>query len=147
MTLKPIAALGALLACSVPLLSQTPDARMTEKEMRTFYFASRSAYFAGQLPSNIEIKFVHNLMNDTIHKRVVAQTKCVREADGSLSGCTIELDYAYNNYQAGTEMTIYHEQCHIKLWKMNLKLEDQHVPEFQGCMLDLAERGAFESRW
>jgi SprT-like family len=147
MKFRPIMLAAVALLFSSPVFPQDNTQRMTEKQAKTFYYATRSAYFAGELPSNIEIKFVKNLFNDPLQKRVVAQTKCQRDDKGSLTSCLIELDWDYNNYETGVAMVLFHEECHIRLWHRNLKIEDQHGPEFQACMLDLAQQGAFNAYW
>lgn len=50
------------------------------------------------------------------------------------------------------EETVLHESCHIKVWE---KYENrgvvygggEHGPEWQACMLNLAEQGAFKDIW
>ena len=50
------------------------------------------------------------------------------------------------------EETVLHESCHIKIWEKHERMGtpyagDEHGPEWQACMLDLAEQGAFKNIW
>lgn len=59
---------------------------------------------------------------------------------------------AKNNRVSAEELfTVYHETCHVKVWenkeKVNEVYDGGHNTDWQNCMLDLAQRGAFATLW
>jgi len=109
--------------------------------MRTMYRESNKNYFANKLPQNPKIIWVYGLKNDK-GEALFAETFCDGE-EGSLI-CTIKLDAQNNAAPSTAVMSMYHEQCHIKLWGKALQV---HGHEFQSCMKDLANLDAFQDVW
>lgn len=58
---------------------------------------------------------------------------------------SIHFNPYYNRAGATTEMSMLHEQCHIKLWTDPTAA--LHGETFEKCMLDLATRGAMRGVW
>jgi hypothetical protein len=53
----------------------------------------------------------------------------------------IEINPKYHLTQKQADITLLHEMCHVANWGK------YHSPEWQACMLDLAEQGAFSDLW
>ena len=98
------------------------------------YSESNRLYFNNKLPP-AKIVLTHGLKD-------MATTLCIH-ADGKLN-CTIEINPDKNPVRRTAIMTLYHEQCHVKLWG---SVKDAHGKEFQSCMHDLAAKGAFDELW
>jgi hypothetical protein len=56
----------------------------------------------------------------------------------------IIIDRDTNRTKSTTEETISHETCHVATWDLEM---DAHGPKFQACMVNLANKGAFEGIW
>ena len=104
------------------------------------YAESNRLYFDNKLPP-AKIVLTHNLKDD--NGSVMATTFCIR-AGGKLN-CTIEIDPDKNPVNRTAIMTLYHEQCHVKLW--GIDINHPHGELFQDCMHDLATKGAFDDLW
>lgn len=44
-------------------------------------------------------------------------------------------------------LTMLHEMCHIRLFVEDIHSMNDHGPQWQSCMLDLAKAGAFADLW
>lgn len=45
------------------------------------------------------------------------------------------------------EWVLLHETCHVYIYEKETPENDSHGPEWQTCMLNLAEKGAFKNIW
>jgi hypothetical protein len=57
----------------------------------------------------------------------------------------IVISEKYNPSFREAQMTLLHEMCHVKL--SPVLVFDDHGPEFQQCMHNLANEGAFDELW
>jgi hypothetical protein len=110
------------------------------------YTQNNYEWFAGKLPDDTKITWVRNLHDDETGEKYQADTSCDKIGGGL--HCQIRLDKDANSSSLITVMAIFHEQCHIKTWEETKRTDaDPHGPLFQGCMKDLAARGAFAEYW
>ena len=105
----------------------------TEQQMKRRYDSYNRHYFGDTLPHDTIIRYAR-LSDDYIAVTRKLGPKYIMTIDPEKDNCTAHL-----------AQTLLHEMCHIKVdWTNEF---DQHGPKFQGCMLDLAEHGAFNGIW
>ena len=109
------------------------------KWMLKFYGAINDNYYEGKLPP-ISFEFVKDL-KDYWGNPVMASTS--RQAPFHM-----KMDARLKDMPPVAIETLYHETCHVELESTNrVDPLDDHGPNFQACMLDKAERGAFRDIW
>ena len=62
----------------------------------------------------------------------------------------IQINPVFHPTQKQMDITLLHEMCHVVTWGSSDGPKTQrkrHGPEWQACMLDLAEDGAFDDLW
>ena len=92
-------------------------------------------YFLGRLPKKANVLWADLTANNDMGLAWIDESGTVQ----------IRIDRKMNPVERQADMTLLHEQCHIKL--VGKELSDLHGIEFQRCMVDLAERGAFHDLW
>jgi hypothetical protein len=142
-TLCGIAIVAILLfgSATVYQTKVSHSARLTDAQITQYFEGDNQTYFEGKLPPT-EIHFVENLHG----------------LDGEpVLGITypgnpyrIYLEAKYADELRYSLMTLKHEECHEAVDEnlMGLRLEfEMHGPQFQKCMLRLANNGAFKELW
>jgi len=124
-----------------PLLLASLTGAQTLQDLRHQYAVSNMKYFDNKLPKDTKIFFSRNLKNNS-GLPSMAWTMCDHPVRLE---CTIKIDPAKSPTRGAAYMTLFHEMCHIKLWDDDTG--DDHGPNFQACMTDLADRGAFRDWW
>ena len=109
------------------------------KWMLKYYDGINENYYQGKLPP-ITFEYVKDL-KDYWGNPVEASTS--RSAPYHM-----KMDARFKDLPPSAIMNLYHETCHIELNSTNRADPlDDHGPNFQACMLDKAERGAYKDVW
>ncbi len=101
---------------------------MSIAEMHDFYDAANEAYFENKLPKDVLIDYTDH--ND----KSMAYTEIL--LDGRFH---IAFNRKYSNPPQVGDLTILHEQCHVKTFTEDL----EHGHYWYACMDDLNRQGAF----
>ncbi len=135
-------ALVAALFCAAPIMAQgqKPVPGQGHQALVEAYSELREKYLP-QLPKDVDIKVAEHLQING--HAALGYTECLDFLpNGRRDGCTIYLGVAENGGGLNTMVfTLYHESCHIVTYGFG------HGPEWQKCMLNLAEEGAFADVW
>jgi hypothetical protein len=94
-------------------------------------------YFLDQLPTKVNILWA-DMTNQDLKGDMGATW--IDEAGVR----QIRIDRKTNPVSRQAELTLLHEQCHIKVYGREL---DMHGIKWQACMVDLAEHGAMHDLW
>lgn len=113
---------------------ESSAARMTNKQLGMWYADANEQFFLGQLPKEVLVEW-----SDLTAIQDMGLTS--KRSDGSFS---IILDRRTNTTFRVARMTEYHEICHVKTWGQG---DFDHGIQFQTCMVQLANQGAFEGLW
>lgn len=108
---------------------------LNDQNLQTLYGELNRDYFLGQLPKEVEVKW-----GDLTEQHWMGFTD--KHPSGTF---TITVDRATNPTWNAAYMTTAHETCHIAIWGGPPELT--HGPRFQNCMVQLANKGAFEGIW
>jgi SprT-like family len=105
-------------------------------QLQEDYSRFNSAWFAGGLPVNVIVEYTA-----TPYKlHVMGLTDVV---DGHF---VIYIDPKYHADSKAADMTLFHEICHIRVWDAAVA-GDEHGAPWKACMVQLAEKGAFDGLW
>ena len=114
---------------------------VTDQDARNYYDYINAEYYGDTLPK-ASIRFVPNLTGpDDNGKNVPALEEYIPTDPPQ-----ILIDNSLRDFPTITFLYEIHESCHIYVDKHTPEFE-QHGPNFQKCMLDKAERGAFKDLW
>ena len=113
--------------------SEVSNAPFTDQELQAWYEGFNADYFINQLPKNVRV-----VWGDLTPSELMGLT------ERSDAGFLITIDRKTNPTKRGAEWTAVHELCHVKTWEAH---ELDHGPKFQSCMIQLADKGAFEGIW
>jgi hypothetical protein len=121
---------------------KSPYNRYRDSELRTTYDQYNQDWFAEVLPKNTTV-----IYSDLTPWKELGAVD--RRADGTW---LVRIDRQTNPTLNSAYMTLLHELCHVKLGiVVELKIGgsgwDEHGHPFQACMIDLANKGAFERIW
>lgn len=128
---KPLIAISILMIlCGVKRLFASESYAPTVDKLKTFYAETNRTYFNNELDQNARITIFDS-------KEVMGHTDV--DGDGTVH---IYIDRASHPIEKEAEMTLAHEMCHLRSGS-----SFDESDEFQGCMIDLAKRGAFKGIW
>ena len=112
-------------------INRTTGQEMEKTESITKdYQELNKEWFKNKLSSNIVIGVFHN-------PGVIAETS--KQGDTFV----IVFNPEYNKTPVQTELTLFHEMCHIETWGEFTK----HGKQWEACMHRLAMEGAFDTLW
>ena len=121
----------------------------TNDEAKQFYLEANEYYFNNELPKDVTVRFVPYPTTDDGIPAMAFTT----------FGSPIDmvLDAEYRDNVAIWAESVLHESCHIQTINiikfpganpLYIPMEfDQHGEKWNGCMLDLAQQGAFKNLW
>lgn len=135
---KILLTIGAALTYSY-LLFGCPANRTTSDSLTYDYKEFNEDYFLGQLPRDTEVVYGNlTQLNDMGYTW--------KDDAGRFH---ITVDKETNPVERQARMTLLHEACHVEVetHKLNRDPFDAHGIEFQNCMVNLAEHGAFRDLW
>jgi hypothetical protein len=119
-----------MLVCALKISSASTTYEPTIEKLKAFYAETNRTYFNNELDQNTRITIFNS-------KEAMGHTDV--DADGTPH---IYIDKDSHPIEKEAEMTLAHEMCHLKSGSAFDESE-----EFQGCMIDLAKRGAFKGIW
>jgi hypothetical protein len=111
---------------------KTADEPLSNKQLQSWYDGLNEEYFMNRLPRASVTWGDLTALNDmgaTMHPE---------------DGFVIIIDRKTNPTTKTAEATVAHELCHVATWGVEF---DAHGPKFQSCMVNLANKGAFEGVW
>ena len=113
----------------------------TEADLQREYDALNAEYYESRLPQ-ATLSFASNLKGmDDAGNMVPAEAVTF---PGEYP--RIRIDSEFKNYPSVAFELVIHEQCHVSTDKFHPEF-DQHGPNFQKCMLRMAEAGALKELW
>ena len=111
---------------------KTAGEPLSNKQLQSWYDGLNEEYFMSRLPRASVTWGDLTALNDmgaTMHPE---------------DGFVIIIDRKTNPTTKTAEATVAHETCHVSTWDLEF---DAHGPKFQSCMVNLANKGAFEAIW
>lgn len=106
--------------------------QLTDKQLKRWYSFYNRTLFDSNLPGDTRVTFsdLTEELGDTS-----TDADAVRH---------IRIDRQTNPVPRQAQLTLIHEQCHIKTEGQEL---DPHGPKFEACMLSVATLGGFKGLW
>jgi hypothetical protein len=116
----------------------------TDVHLDAWYNSYNHQYFNGELPEAGTLSPPDVIIDFHLSDPKKLGITIFGEADGYIR---MSFNPDYIKSQNTLKMTMLHEQCHIELFVEDIHTLDDHGPEWQACMLRLAEKGAFHDLW
>ena len=121
-------------------LTKKSTSNFNDEVLSDFYMQNNFEYFDDKLPPNVSVRWV-DMPKDEDGITPLGHTIFVPD------NFRIEIDKKSNPTLSTAFSTLLHEECHIYDHVNKLAINDVHGPDFQKCMLGLAEKGAFKGIW
>lgn len=146
-----LAGCALVILCGSQLLSSPKPSKRFPVDPAALYQADNELYFNNELPKNVEVVAAEAPDAEVTFQKEHAYDIAETEHTVGTHWYKMFISPTYNLTLTDERESVLHESCHIKEWEIYEKKGSSygggHGPEWQGCMLDLAKKGAFSDIW
>jgi hypothetical protein len=126
------------------LLTSVVKPADVDMDLTAWYNGYNQMYFNNELPKAGTLSPPDVIIDFHLRDPKKMGVTIFGEADGYIR---MSFNPDYIKSEKTLRLTLLHEQCHIELFVEDVHTLDDHGPEWQACMLRLAEKGAFHDLW
>ncbi|MGH7744615.1 MAG: SprT-like domain-containing protein [Candidatus Dormibacteria bacterium] len=124
-----------MLIGNMPSVYKSPaDGR--SPELMGEYDAFNVMYFSAKLP-RVDVQVSNEKNSEWMGRTDECGSRCF----------LITISSPWNPSPREQSFTLLHEMCHVKMAVENINEFNMHGPKWQECMLELANKGAFNQLW